>query len=101
MVINPVSITEKAIAQIERIIKEKDIPAGYGLRIGYEGGGCGGSSRNILGFDTKTGHDMEFNIHGITVYIDKRQTMYLAGTTVDYHKDETDEGFIFLNKKPG
>ena len=42
---------------------------------------------------------MELMVQEIIVYIDKRQAMYLAGTTIDYYEDETDEGFIFLNEK--
>jgi iron-sulfur cluster assembly protein len=99
MSINPVNFTQEALIQIKRIMKEKNIPSAYGLRVGMQGGGCSGPVKNILGFDTKNDHDLEFTIEDITILLDKRQTLYLFGTTIDYYRDEEEEGFIFGNKK--
>ncbi len=96
MISNPVNLSDKAIEQIKKIIREKNIPPFYGLRVGVEGGGCSGAVTNILGFDTRNEEDMEFTIQDITLYLDKRQTMFLVGTTIDYYTDEEEEGFIFL-----
>lgn len=96
----PVNITDKALMQIKKIMKEKNLHATYGLRIGMQGAGCSGAVKNILGFDTKNATDMEYELDGITVYLDKRQIIYLFGITIDYYRDEAEEGFIFLNKKP-
>ena len=48
--INPIKITEKAVKQIKKIRTEKNISEDYGLRVGMQGGGCGGMSF-VLGFD--------------------------------------------------
>ncbi|MBS0000117.1 MAG: iron-sulfur cluster assembly accessory protein [Cyclobacteriaceae bacterium] len=98
MIINPVNITDKAIDQIRRIMSEKKIPEFYGLRVGVRGGGCRGEVTNMLGFDTRNDYDLEFRIRDITLYLDKRQTMFLVGTTIDYYRDDQEEGFIFLKK---
>ena len=51
MLPNPVTLTEKAIEEIKHIMASKNIPKGYGLRIGVKGGvGCAGLGY-LLGFD--------------------------------------------------
>lgn len=98
MIYNPIRITPRAMDQIRRIIREKKIPPFYGLRVGIQGGGCSGIMTKLLGFDTKNDLDQEFKIEEIILYLDKRQTMFLAGTTIDYYADGEEEGFIFLDK---
>ncbi|MDE2996304.1 MAG: iron-sulfur cluster assembly accessory protein [Bacteroidota bacterium] len=92
----PVSMTERAAEEIRKIISAKNIPDGYHLRVGAKGGGCSGMSY-ILGFDRKRDHDIEFEVGGITVYMDKRHGLYLMGTTVDYQDGLNARGFTFDN----
>lgn len=51
----------------------------------------------ILGFDKKREHDLAFDVDGIVLYVDKRQGLYLMGTTVDYHEGLDARGFTFDN----
>ena len=51
----------------------------------------------VLGFDRKREHDAEFALDGIAVFMDKRQGLYLLGTTVDYHDGLNARGFTFEN----
>ncbi len=74
----------------------KEIPEGYGLRVGVRGGGCSGMSY-ILGFDRSREYDIEFEIEGIKVFMDKRHGLYLMGTIVDYHDGLDARGFTFEN----
>jgi iron-sulfur cluster assembly protein len=92
----PISLTDRAAAEVKRIVANKQIPEGYGLRVGVKGGGCSGMSY-ILGFDRKREHDLEFTEQGIAVYMDKRHGLYLMGTTVDYHDGLDARGFVFEN----
>lgn len=92
----PIQISPQAAEQIQKILTTKDIPQGYGLRVGVRGGGCSGMSY-ILGFDKQREYDAEFEIDGITVFIDKRHGLYLMGTTVDYHDGLNARGFTFEN----
>ncbi len=91
----PVVLTEKAVSQVKKIINEKKIPPFYGLRVGVEGGGCSGTSKNILGFDTQKETDTTYLQDGIPIYIDKGQVMFLAGITIDYLEGEEEQGFTF------
>jgi iron-sulfur cluster assembly protein len=92
----PVQLSDRAATEVKRIVANKQIPEGYGLRIGVKGGGCSGMSY-VLGFDKQREHDLEFDIDGITVFMDKRHGLYLMGTTVDYHDGLDARGFVFEN----
>ncbi len=89
----PVTITAKAAEEIKKIMQNKSIPEGYGLRVGVRGGGCGVSL--IIGFDKQKETDQAFNIQGITVYVDKRHTMFIVGKEVDFHESADARGFVF------
>ena len=97
MTIEPVLIKEKAIAEIKHIMANKNIPDGYGLRIGIKaGGGCGGAMDYMLGFDqTKTG-DLAYEVAGVPVYVEKKQMMYLIGLELDFYEGADARGFTFV-----
>lgn len=92
----PISLTEEAAVEIRKIVESKELPDGYGLRVGVKGGGCSGMSY-ILGFDKKREHDMEFEVDDIVVYMDKRHGLYLMDTTIGYHDGLKARGFAFEN----
>ncbi len=92
----PIVLTERASEEIKQIMATKEIPEGFGLRVGVRGGGCSGMSY-ILGFDKQREYDVAFQIQDITVYIDKRHGLYLMGTVVDYHDGLNARGFTFEN----
>lgn len=94
--IQPVTISARAAVEINKIMKTKNIPEEYGLRIGIRGGGCGGAAL-MLGFDKKRDSDAEFVIDGITVYIDKKHTLYLIGKEVDFIENDNARGFTFID----
>jgi iron-sulfur cluster assembly protein len=92
----PIRISPNAAKEIRKIIRKKNIPDGYGLRVGVKGGGCSGMSY-VLGFDREREKDRVFEIDGITVYMDKRHGLYLMGTTINYHDGLDARGFTFEN----
>jgi iron-sulfur cluster assembly protein len=92
----PIEMSPTAAQEIRKIMQTKKIPDGYGLRVGVKGGGCSGMSY-VLGFDKMREHDSEFDMDGITVFMDKRHGLYLMGTTIDYHDGLNARGFTFDN----
>lgn len=97
MLPNPVTLTEKAIEEIKHIMASKNIPKGYGLRIGVKGGvGCAGLGY-LLGFDKPREGDISYKVAGITVHIEKKQTMYLIGLEIDFYEGADARGFTFTN----
>lgn len=95
--IQPVTISPRAAGEILKIMQTKNIPEGYGLRVGVKGGGCGVSL--LIGFDKQKETDIAYTISGIPVYIDKRHTMYIIGKEVDFFEGEDARGFMFVDPK--
>ncbi len=95
----PVEISNKAIAEIENIFKNKNIPDDYGLRLTVKGGmGCAGVNPS-LGFDKKKEDDLEYQVASFKVYIRKGELMYLIGKMVDFYEGSDARGFLFT--EPG
>ena len=97
-VLIPISLTPKAAKEVRYIMENKNIPDGYGLRIGIKGsGGCSGFNY-LLGFDTKKDSDISFEVDGIPVYVEKKHTMYLLDLEVDFYEGSDARGFTFAKK---
>lgn len=92
----PVTISPEALKEIKNIFISKNIPSGYGLRIGIKGAGCSGVSY-VLGFDQKKENDDEFLHEGVPVFIEKKHTMYIIGLQVTFIDNTEERGFIFVN----
>jgi len=92
----PISLTPKAIAEVKIIMKDKNVPADYGLRIGVQGGGCSGMSY-LLGFDKKKETDETYELDGVELIMDKKHGMYVMGMEVDFQDGLNARGFTFNN----
>jgi iron-sulfur cluster assembly protein len=95
--IKPIGLTARAAEEVRKIMKTKNIPAEYGLRVGIRGGGCGGVSL-IIGFDKQKTTDLVYQDEGIEVLIDKKHTMYLIGKQVDFYEGADARGFMFVDQ---
>lgn len=95
----PVKISEEAIKEVKNIMQNKNIPAGYGLRVGVRGGGgCSAAGMNyMLGFDKPKESDKTFELEGVPVYINKSHVMYIIGMEVRFHEGNDARGFVFVN----
>jgi iron-sulfur cluster assembly protein len=96
--IQPVNLSAKAAGEVRKIMETKNIPAGYGLRLGVRGGGGCGGVTPIIGFDKKKDSDLSYTVEGIPVYVDKKHTMYLIGKEVDFYEGTDARGFMFVDK---
>jgi iron-sulfur cluster assembly protein len=92
----PVQLTERAAAQVKKIMKQEDLEDGLYLRVAVEGGGCSGLSYK-LGLDHKTGQDKMIDSCGIQITVDTRHLMYLQGIVIDYPDGLDARGFTFDN----
>ena len=92
----PIILTEGAIVQLKRIMKEQNVPDDYGLRVGVKGGGCSGFSY-ILGFDVEKEKDEIYNISGMKVMMEKSHAIYLLGMEIDWIDGLENRGFMFNN----
>ncbi|MBN8568294.1 MAG: iron-sulfur cluster assembly accessory protein [Ignavibacteria bacterium] len=92
-----INITDKAIAEVKKIMEENSIPGEYGLRVGIKGGGCSGLTYT-LGFDgEERPGDNIIEKDGVKVYIDMKSNLYLSGTELDFTDGLNGRGFVFNN----
>ena len=92
----PVTLSKKAAEEIHKIMKTKNIPPDYGLRVGIRGSGCGGAALKI-GFDKKKDSDLSYEIEDIPVYVDKKHTLYVIGKEIDFYEGADNRGFMFVD----
>ena len=92
----PITLTEGAVTQLQKLMQESQIPEEYGLRVGVKGGGCSGFSY-VLGFDEVKEKDDIFEISGIRVLMDKAHGLYLLGMEIDWVEGLNNRGFTFNN----
>jgi iron-sulfur cluster assembly protein len=92
-----ITLSERAVKEIRRIISEQSLPDGTVLRVGVRGGGCSGFSYS-LGFDDKvTEIDQVAERDGIRVVCDPKSFLYLNNTEVDFEESLMGRGFKFGN----
>lgn len=95
--LQPVKISVRAAEEVKKIMQTKNIPAGYGLRIGVRGGtGCGGAQL-IIGFDKPKDSDLSYTAEGVPVLVDKKHTLYVIGKEVDFYEGADARGFQFVD----
>lgn len=89
-----VSMTEKAAAQIAKLMQNK---GHQGLRIGVKKGGCAGMEYTMAYVDEVDPHDEIVEQDGARVMIAPMAQMFLFGTEIDYQINLLDSGFVFNN----
>ena len=92
-----VTLSEKAAAEVKKIVTEQNLPEDTVLRVGVQGGGCSGFAYS-LNFDTETSdRDRIIEVHGVRMAVDKKFDPYLDGTVVDFYDGLEKRGFVFNN----
>lgn len=92
----PVTLSKKAAEEVHKIMKTKNIPAEYCLRIGIRGAGCGGAAM-MIGFDKKKDSDLSYKVEDIDIIVDKKHTLYVIGKEVDFYEGADARGFMFID----
>jgi len=98
--ISEIAITEKALAEIKKIMSDNNLDRStYFLRIGVKGGGCSGFTYSIA-FDNKLREDDKLvysDSDELRVIIDTKSIFYLNGTVLDFTDGLMGRGFVFKN----
>jgi iron-sulfur cluster assembly accessory protein len=89
-------VTDSALKQLQLLVEGQADPAGKGLRIFVETGGCAGMQYGMAIDHLKEGDEV-FEQDGARVFIDAFSAKYLAGSTVDFCDDLTGSGFRIQN----
>lgn len=93
-----ITLTERAAAEVKKILDEQKYEEGTFLRVGVTGGGCSGFSY-ALGFDKEYDQqaDSKTEQNGVAVVVDKKSALYLDGPAVDFYEGLEKRGFTFEN----
>lgn len=93
---NPVTLTEAAARQVERILAKSEEPV-KGLWIGVSEGGCSGKTYKMDYAREIKPADTVIEEKGVTVVIDALASLYIFGTEIDYNEEPLKSGFVFKN----
>ena len=93
-----ITLTENAADQVKKFKTDNELGEDSFLRIGVVSGGCSGLSYS-LAFDDKydENKDTRYDQHGVAVVVDKKSSLYLDGTKVDWQHSLDRQGFTFEN----
>ena len=92
-----ITLTDRALQEVRRIVSEQHLPDETVLRVGVKGGGCSGFSYSLGFDDTVRETDQTFEVNGFTVACDPKSFLYLSGTQLDFEESLMGRGFKFGN----
>lgn len=92
----PVSFTQHAVEEINRLMNMEGFDKTTFLRIGVKGGGCSGLTY-VLGFDKKEESDETYEYAGFQFVMNKSHGIYLMGMEIDWQDGLNARGFVFKN----
>lgn len=90
-----ITLTEIAAARIKQSLTARG--KGIGLKIGTKTSGCSGLSYVLEFVDERNSWDEEYVSLGISLFIDRKDIVYLQGLQIDWAKKGLNEGFEFIN----
>lgn len=89
------TLSDAAAARLERLYAGGQ--QGKYLRISVNTRGCSGMSYQMDWVDEPGATDEVVKSHGQTVLVDRKATLFLIGTVMDYKEDKLTRGFTFEN----
>ncbi|HUY69344.1 MAG TPA: iron-sulfur cluster assembly accessory protein [Alphaproteobacteria bacterium] len=93
------TITEAAAARIRHLLGQKE-PRPEAVIVSVTSKGCSGLRYDLQYLDAlaaKPKFADEISQHGVTVVIDPKATLYIAGSVMDYKESPARAGFDFAN----
>ena len=91
-----IDITENAAKHVRDFTKRKEGEP-VSLRVAVKGGGCSGLTYDLNVDSEVIETDKVIEQNGVTIMIDKKSYIFLAGTTLDYSGGLNGKGFVFSN----
>ncbi len=90
-----ITLTDKAAEHVQGYLAQRG--KGIGLRLGVRTTGCSGMAYVLEFADEVAANDHVFEDNNVTVVVDEKSLVYLAGTELDFGKEGLNEGFRFRN----
>jgi iron-sulfur cluster assembly protein len=91
-----ISITENAAKHVSQFMSAEGKQTGV-LRVAVKGGGCSGLTYVLDIVDEAREGDKLIDQRGVTLAVDRKSYVFLAGTELDYSGGLNGKGFIFNN----
>ena len=88
-------LTEAAASRLGALYAAAD--AGKLLRIGVKTKGCSGMAYDLTWTDSPAPTDERVTDKGVTVLVDRKASLFLIGTVMDYEAKAMSAGFTFTN----
>jgi len=89
------TLTDAAAERLRRLYEKGE--QGKLLRIGVSTKGCSGMSYDMSWADAPAASDEVVTDTGLTVLVDRKATLFLIGTVMDYETKHLTSGFTFTN----
>ncbi len=89
------ALSEAAVARLRALYAKGE--AGRKLRIGVRARGCSGMSYDLTWVEAAGPGDETITEQGVTILVDRKATLFLIGTTMDYENTPLSQGFTFIN----
>ena len=90
-----VMLSERAARHVANYLVKRG--KGIGLRLGVRTTGCSGMAYKLEYADQTLPEDLQFESHGVKVFVDPKSLSYIDGTELDFVREGLNEGFKFLN----
>lgn len=89
------ALTDAAATRLRQLYEGGE--KGRLLRISVGTKGCSGMSYEMAWVETPAPTDEIVKSHELTVLVDRKATLFLIGTVMDYKEDKLTRGFTFEN----
>ena len=89
------TLTDAAADRLRRLYEKGE--QGKLLRIGVKTKGCSGMSYDMSWADAPAATDEVVTDKGLTVLVDRKASLFLIGTVMDYEAKALTSGFTFTN----
>ncbi|MCS6890037.1 MAG: iron-sulfur cluster assembly accessory protein [Rhodovarius sp.] len=90
-----ITLSEAAAERLRALYAEAE--AGKLLRIGIKTKGCSGMAYDLSFVDGPGPNDEVITDRGVTLLVDRKATLYLIGSVMDYEVKPMSRGFVFVN----
>lgn len=90
-----ITLTEAAARHVSGYLERRG--TGLGLRLGVRTTGCSGLAYQIDFADEQAPSDVQFESHGVKLFVDPKSLPFIDGTEVDFAREGLNEGFKFRN----
>ena len=91
-----ITITDKAAANVKKLLQEKGVESGA-LRVFVAGGGCSGYQYGMALAQEAEEDDFVVEHDGVKLLVDPESAPLLSGAEIDYVEDIMKSGFTIFN----